>query len=97
MPIDIDIVDLDDYVGDDVATAQSAIEALGFTVRLAYDYDNTAAIDEVIAQDVVSEGEAQIVILTVSLGPGASIDPRRTLGRLRGGRTRRTLRIRYTP
>lgn len=94
MPIDIDIVDIPDYVGQDKATAQTAIETLGFSVVIAYDHDATAAVDEVLAQDIVSEGEAQIVVLTVSLGPGASFDPRRIAMRVR---SRRTLRIRYTP
>jgi len=97
MPFQIDIVDLADYVGQSADDAETAIVAQGLTVRRAYDYDDVVAAGVVLAQDVAAVGEEHVVILTVSLGWGASLNPMHIAAIRTRAATRRTLRIRYTP
>lgn len=98
MPFDTTILDeLDDYTGQPVATAQAALEALGLTVRLDYDYDGAVAEGLVLDQDIIDAADSHEVLLVVSLGPGAFFDPRRIAFRIRGVRPRPGIRIRYAP
>lgn len=99
MPFNVEVLeDLDDYTGQDGATAQAAIGALGLPVILAYEYSSDLAEGLVLEQAIVEHPDGHAVVLTLSLGAGAYLDPRKIAGqRVRFNGARVFTRLRYAP
>ena len=74
MPIDIEIVDLTDYTGQNADTARTAIAAAGFTVEPVWERHDTVAAGLVISQAAGASGDAQGIRLTISIGGYSAAD-----------------------
>lgn len=74
MPIDIEIVDLTDYSGQNADTAETAISGAGFTVQKSWARHDTLAAGLVISQSVVPSGDGQAVALLISVGGYSDAD-----------------------
>ncbi len=65
-----------DVVGDDQATAVSAIEGAGFEVALQFAFSDSVEIGDVISQDPAASTEQElgsVVTIVVSLGEAPSV------------------------
>lgn len=74
MPFQIDVTELSDYSGQDAATAETAIEAAGFTVDKVYARSDSVAAGNVISQGVRADPFQHVILLTISIGGYSAAD-----------------------